>query len=158
VTIEKENFLRTRLVPLLQKLDPSLTPNWGKMNVQQMIEHYTSDGVCIASGRAQVIEIITPAERLTRYREFMMSDRPFQENTLNPLLPAEPSKPNFKTVQASIGALQEELIYFFEAFRNDPSLVTRNPIFGDLNFEENVQLLYKHAVHHLKQFGIEINY
>jgi hypothetical protein len=39
------------------------------------------------------------------------------------------------------------LIYFFEAFENDHNLVTRNPLFGDLNFEQNVQLLHKHALH-----------
>ena len=59
------------------------------------------------------------------------------------------------TVQAAIGALQQELIYFFEAYEKKPQLVIRNPFFGDLNFEENVQLLFKHALHHLKQFGVE---
>jgi len=47
------------------------------------------------------------------------------------------------------------LIYFFEAFENDHNLVTRNPLFGDLNFEQNVQLLHKHALHHLRQFGVQ---
>jgi len=156
VTIEKENFLRTKLIPLLQKLDPSATPKWGKMNVQQMIEHYTTDGVSIANGNANVKEIITPPERLGRYREFLMSDKPFQENTLNPLLPADPIAVQYKTVQAAIGVLHQELILFFDVFEKDPALVTRNPIFGDLNFEENVQLLYKHALHHLRQFGIDV--
>jgi hypothetical protein len=155
MTIEKENFLRSRLVPLLQRLDPSKAPAWGKMNLQQMIEHYTTDGLCIASGRIKVNDIITPPERLVRYREFLMSDRPFQENTMNPLLPKEPVPATNNTVQAAIGALQEELIFFFEAFNKDPLLITRNPIFGDLGFEENVQLLYKHALHHLRQFGFQ---
>jgi hypothetical protein len=85
----------------------------------------------------------------------MMSDKPFKENTKNPLMTEEPPVPRYKTVQGAIGALQQELIYFFEAFEANPQLVTRNPFFGDLNFEQNVQLLYKHALHHLKQFGIE---
>ena len=156
MTIEKENFLRTKLVPLLQKLDPATTPRWGRMNVQQMIEHYTTDGIIIASGKANVKEIITPPEKLTRYRDFMMSDRPFQENTVNPLLNTDPLPVHYKTVQGAIGALQQELILFFNVFEKDPALLTRNPIFGDMNFEENVQLLYKHALHHLKQFGIDI--
>ena len=68
----------------------------------------------------------------------------------------EPEPLKYKTVQAAIGALQEELIFFFEAYEKDPNLVIRNPIFGDLNFDENVQLLYKHSLHHLRQFGINI--
>ena len=67
----------------------------------------------------------------------------------------EPKPTHFKTVQAAIGALQQELIWFFEAFEKNPQLITRNPFFGDLNFDQNVQLLHKHALHHLRQFGVE---
>ncbi len=155
MSIEKENFLRTRLVPLLQQLHPETPPRWGKMNVQQMIEHYAGDAVRTASGRLKMEKIITPPENLQRMRDFMMSEKPFKENTKNPLLGEEPAPLRFKTVQAAIGALQQELIYFFEAFEKNPRLITRNPFFGDLDFEQNVQLLYKHALHHLRQFGVQ---
>jgi len=155
MSFEKENFLRTRVVRYMQQLDPAATPRWGKMNVQQMIEHFAGDAVRNASGRLKIEKIITPPDRLIQMREFMMSDKPFKENTKNPLLPEEPAPLRFNTVQAAIGALQQELIFFFEAFAKDPQLITRNPFFGDLNFEENVQLLYKHAIHHLRQFGTE---
>lgn len=125
------------------------------MNVQQMIEHFAGDAVRNASGRLKMDKIITPPDHLERLREFMMSDKPFKENTKNPLLGEEPAPLHYKTVQAAIGALQEELIYFFEAYEKQPDLVIRNPFFGDLNFEQNVQLLYKHALHHLRQFGVE---
>src|SRR5215510_5384224 len=155
MSFEKENFLRTRLVRYLQQLDPATSPRWGKMNVQQMIEHYIVDAVRIANGREKFERIVTAPDRLPAYREFMMSDKPFKENTRNPMLNEEPSPLRFNTVQAAIGSLHQELIYFFEAFADDPQLITRNPIFGDLNFEQNVQLLYKHALHHLRQFGLE---
>jgi hypothetical protein len=154
MSIEKENFLRTRLVSLLQQLDPGTPPRWGKMNVQQMIEHYAGDAVRNASGRLKIDTILTPPENLQRMREFLMSEKPFKENTKNPLMAEEPAPLRYKTVQAAIGALQQELIYFFEAFEKDTNLITRNPFFGDLNFEQNVQLLYKHALHHLRQFGV----
>ena len=153
--MEKEFFLRTKLVGYLQQLDPATPPKWGKMNVQQMIEHYGGDGIRSASGRLKIEKIISPAENLQKMQEFLMSDKPFRENVKNPLLGEEPRPLRYKTVQAAIGALQLELIYFFEAFEKDPKLITRNPFFGDLNFEQNVQLLYKHALHHLRQFGVE---
>ena len=155
MSLEKENFLRTKLVSYLQRLDPATPPRWGKMNVQQMIEHYAGDAVRNASGRLKFDTIMTPAGNLGRMRDFMMSDKPFRENTKNPLLGEEPVPTRYRTVQAAIGALQQELIYFFEAFEKDPRLITRNPFFGDLGFEQNVQLLYKHAIHHLRQFGVE---
>lgn len=155
MSFEKENFLRTRLVRYMQQLDPSTSPKWGKMNVQQMIEHYAGDAVRNASGRLVFDTIITAPEKLPLMRDFMMSDKPFKENTKNPLMAEEPRTLHFHTVQAAISALQQELIFFFEVFAKDPHLITRNPFFGDLNFEQNVQLLYKHAVHHLRQFGVE---
>ncbi len=155
MSIEKENFLRTKLVTYLQRLDPVTQPRWGKMNVQQMIEHYAGDAVRNANGRLKIDTIMTPPGNLERMREFMMSNKPFKENTNNPLMGEEPAALRYKTVQGAIGALQQELIYFFEAFEKNPELVTRNPFFGDLNFEQNVQLLYKHALHHLRQFGVE---
>jgi hypothetical protein len=155
MSFEKENFLRTKLVRHLQQLDPTTNPRWGKMSVQQMIEHYTLDAVSNASGRLKFDTISTPPANLQRIRDFMMSDRPFKENTKNPLLGEDPAPLRYKTVQGAIGALHQELIYFFEVFEKNPTLTTRNPIFGDLNFEQNVQLLYKHALHHLRQFGIE---
>ncbi len=155
MSLEKENFLRTKLIAYLQRLDPATPARWGKMNVQQMIEHYGGDAVRNASGRLKIDTIITPPEHQERMREFMMSDKPFKENTKNPLMGEEPAPLQYKTIQAAIGGLQQELIYFLEAFEKNPQLITRNPFFGDLNFEQNVQLLYKHAIHHLKQFGVE---
>jgi hypothetical protein len=155
MSLEKENFLRTKLVAHLQRLDPATPPRWGKMNVQQMIEHYAGDAVRNASGRLKIGRIMTPPENMERMREFMMSNKPFKESTKNPLMGEEPASLRHKTVQGAIGDLQQELICFFEAFEKNPELVTRNPFFGDLNFEQNVQLLYKHALHHLRQFGVE---
>lgn len=155
MSFEKENFLRTKLIRYLQQLDPATPPRWGKMSLQQMIEHFSGDAVRIANGRLKTETIVTPPENLQRMRDFMMGNKPFKENTRNPLLGEEPQPLRHKTVQAAIGALQQELIYFFEAFEKNPDLITRNPLFGDLNFEQNVQLLHKHALHHLRQFGVE---
>src|SRR5918993_1075970 len=114
MSFEKENFLRTKLVRYLQQLDPATPPRWGKMTVQQMIEHFGGDAVRNANGRLKINTMVTPPEHLRRMREFLMSDKPFKENTKNPLLGADPGPLRYKTVQAAIGALQQELIYFFE--------------------------------------------
>lgn len=155
MSLEKENFLRTRLITNLQRLNPATPPKWGKMSVQQMIEHFGGDAVRNANGRLKFDQIVTPADHLEKMRDFLMSEKPFKENTKNPLMAEEPAPLRYKTVQAAIGALQQELIWFFEVYEKNPGMVIRNPFFGDLNFEQNVQLLYKHALHHLRQFGVE---
>jgi hypothetical protein len=154
MTFEKEDFLRTRFISLLQQLDPATAPRWGKMNLQQMIEHF-ADMVRWANGKVKHETIHTPSDRLRAYREFLMSDKPFKENTKNPFMNEQPEPVKHKTVQAAIGELHEELIHFFEVFERDPQLIIRNPFFGDLNFEQSIQLLHKHALHHLRQFGVE---
>ena len=155
MNFEKENFLRTKFISLLQKLKNDTPPFWGKMNVQQMIEHFT-DVMMVASGKIK-LPLVTPADKLPRFREFMFSEKPFKENTKSPVLAEEPAPLKKHTKEAAIGKLQEELIYFFEAFEKYPGLKTNNPVFGELDFDANIQLLYKHALHHLRQFGIEIH-
>ena len=152
---EKADFLKNRLTTLLKQI-PSDTPaKWGRMTLQQMIEHL-SDSVRIASGKMSHKDIVTPQEHLQRMRDFMMSDKPFKENTPNPLMPFVPAPVINKSVNEAISELQQELKYFFAVFEKNKLQVTRNPFFGDLNFEENVHLLHKHARHHLKQFGKEV--
>lgn len=153
MSFEKENFLRTKFISYLQQLDPATVPHWGKMTMQQMVEHF-ADTVRWANGKVKHETINTPLERLKAYREFLMSDKPFKENTKNPLLNEQPEPVLHKTAQAAIGELHEEMIHFFEVFEKEPQRIVRNPIFGDLNFEQNIQLLHKHALHHLKQFGV----
>jgi len=153
---EKEVFLRQRFTSLLKQIPSDTRPAWGKMTLQQMIEHF-ADSMRIASGRKKHTEILTPPEQLERMRAFCLSDKPFRENTPNPLMPEVPAPVVNHSVDDAIAALQKEIDYFFEFFSGQPLAVTRNPFFGDLNFGENVHLLYKHALHHLKQFGITIH-
>ena len=153
MTIGKENFLRSRLIPVLQRINHDRVPQWGKMSFHQMVEHMT-DVVRVANGHLKM-NLVTPVERLPLYREFLMSDKPFKENTKSPVLPKELIPLRTQTLTAAIGKLQEETILFFEAFEKNPQLKTMHPAFGELDFNENVQVLYKHALHHLKQFGVE---
>jgi len=153
MNIGKENFLRTKLIALLQQSDPHAVARWGKMNMQQMVEHMTDVFMC-ANGKLK-LAIVTPPDKLPAIRDFLMSDKPFKQNTKSPVLPAEPIPLKKHTMQAAIGKLQEEIIHFFAIFDKHPELKTINPVFGELNFNENVQLLYKHSLHHLQQFGIE---
>ncbi|MGZ3839488.1 MAG: hypothetical protein ACXVMS_02830 [Flavisolibacter sp.] len=152
---EKEQFLHYRLVPLIRQIPSDTPPHWGKMSLQQMIEHF-ADSVCIASGKTSHPEILTPEEHLEKFRSFMLSDKPFRENTVNPLMPEVPAPVMNPSVVEALHELQKELDYFFAVFEKNRLGVTRNPFFGDLNFEENLHLLHKHALHHLKQFGVTL--
>ena len=152
---EKAEFLRSRFIPLLKNTPSETAPLWGKMTFQQMIEHFT-DAVRIASGKTVYQDIVTSPDQLDKYRQFLESDKPFRENTRNPLLAEDPPPVKNIGMKEAIEDLEKELRFFFSVFEKNHLQVTRNPIFGDLNYEQNIQLLYKHALHHLRQFGIMV--
>lgn len=153
---EKSDFLKNRFIPLLRKTPSDTKPAWGKMTFQQTVEHF-SDAMRIASGKIPFADIHTPPENLQRMRDFMLSDKPFRENTANPFMPEVPAPVRNISVEAAIDELQTEIDFFFTVFGKNNLQVTRNPFFGDLNFEENVHLLHKHALHHLRQFGVIVS-
>jgi hypothetical protein len=58
------------------------------------------------------------------------------------------------TMKEAIAELQMEIDDFFRIYSQAPGLRNTSPFFGELNFEEQVHLLHKHAMHHARQFGL----
>jgi len=148
----KATFLRNDFVKLLATIDPVTKPLWGKMNPQQMIEHM-SYAMRQASGK-DPYTIVTAEEHLPKMQAFLMSEKPFRENTPNQLLPDEPAPAKHESMQDALNDLQAEIDHFFHVFGTDPQKTITIPFFGELNYDMQVQLLHKHAWHHLRQFGI----
>lgn len=148
----KIEFLKNKFPTLLATLSSNTKGKWGILNAQQMVEHF-SESVRIANGKFNPPRVV-PEENLLKMRSFMLSDKPFKENTTNPLMNEKGAALQYSTMNDAIAELKIELNDFFTVFKHNPNLITPNPFFGDLNFEENVHLLHKHALHHLKQFDI----
>jgi hypothetical protein len=149
---QKAHFLKEEYTKILSGLDTDTPGKWGKMNLQQMIEHM-SDYVRIASGRT-LMEIVTPEDKLPRMRAFLESGKPFPENTPNALMPETPLPVRHVTKAEAVAELQNELDHFFAVHEQETGRTTANPFFGHLVYEQQVQLLHKHATHHLRQFGV----
>ncbi len=150
---QKAAFLRSEYANLLRQIDPATERRWGKMNFQQMVEHM-SDSVRIGNGR-DPHQLQVPEESVAKMQAFVMSDKPFRENTPNRLLPEEPVAVRNATLEGSIDELQQEIDYLFEVFEGQPGKTIMNPFFGALDFNLWITLLYKHAWHHLRQFGVD---
>lgn len=148
----KIEFLKNQFPILVSTLNAQTKGKWGVLNAQQMIEHFT-ESIRISNGKWQPKRVVADAD-LPKIRSFMLSDKPFKENSPNPLMSAEGAPLKHANMKNAIAELKDELNTFFNMFENNSQLTTPNPFFGDLNFEENVHLLYKHALHHLKQFDI----
>lgn len=150
---QKADFLQNDYIAQLRALPEDTAPKWGKMNVRQMIEHM-SDYVRIANGKTSA-NIVTEEERLPRMQSFLMSDKPFPENTPNVLMPDMPPAVKNPSKNAAVDELKSELAHFADVYNADSAKTLANPFFGVLDYEQQVQLLHKHATHHLRQFGIE---
>jgi hypothetical protein len=150
----KLDFIRYELLPLLKSLPPGATGNWGKMNGQQMVEH-VADFFRVSSGKL-TFPLVTPVEQLPKYKEFLLSDKPFRENTKAPeeVVPAEPLPLRNETMSEALNELKKTVEDFTVLFENGTLVTTSHPVFGELNYEEWVLLNYKHVTHHLKQFAL----
>ena len=151
---EKLDFIQYELMKRLHQLPSAATGKWGKMNGQQMVEHLSL--IFSASSGKINVTLATPVEYLPKYKEFLWSDKEFKENTKAPsaLIPEEPQELKHATMSLALQELQDELDYFFNYYKTHPGATTMHPAFGELNFEEWIQIHHKHVVHHLKQFGL----
>ena len=149
---EKATFVRTGFIALLQHLPAETTALWGKMSTQQMVEHVT--GFFLVSINKLHFPLVTPEEHLPKFKEFLLSDKPFRENTKAPVLPEEPFPVRESDLMAAIRQLDKTIKDFFDYFSADPEKKTMHPVFGWLNFEEWILLHYKHVTHHARQFGL----
>lgn len=147
-------FISSGYVPLLKDLPADATGKWGKMNGQQMVEHLAE--IFMVSTEKLQFPLVTAVEFLPKFREFLLSDKQFRENTRAPvnIIPEEPVPPGAASMNDALAILQNEINEFVSFFKNNPGRKTCHPVFGELDFDEWVLLHHKHMLHHIKQFGL----
>lgn len=151
---EKLNFITKDCLPLFDSLAGDAAGKWGKMNAQQMVEHVAAFFL-VSTGKIK-FDLVTPAENLPKYKEFLLSDKEFRENTKAPttVIGEEALPLRYTTMVEALENLKQAIAGFETYFAADANKQTMHPVFGELNFEEWVMLHYKHVTHHLKQFGL----
>jgi hypothetical protein len=149
------DFIRTTLFDSLKDASPGIIPNWGKMNCQQMIEHLASF-FDVSSGKLH-FDLVTPEEDLPKFKAFLLSDKAFRENTKAPLtvIGEDPLPLTKANLEEAINSLQKSVDGFCTYYEQQGATPTVHPVFGPLNFDEWVQLHFKHVTHHLRQFGLK---
>ncbi len=150
----KEQFLQQELIPLLEQLSDNEVGVWGVLSPQGMIEHL-SDSVGYAYGRLQYEKVVTPPEYLEKARAFVLSDKPFKQNTKNALMPDEPLPLRLGSITEAIEELRREIKAFTDFYAANPGHQQLNAFFGEFNYDEQLHLLHKHAQHHLTQFNLD---
>jgi hypothetical protein len=151
--MNKEEFFKNEYVALLEKIPADTKGAWGVLSVQGMIEHMSDS---IGQGWGRIKEPLqTSAENLPRAKAFAMSDKEFKPGTKNSLMSEAPAPLRNPDVKSAIEEMKNEINSFFSYWKNHAGQSIENPFFGDMNYEEWLHMLHKHARHHLKQFGVE---
>lgn len=151
-TNTKLNFLKVTFPTLVKNVSPDHPNSWGKMNLQQMVEHMT-EAVKNASGKLHLTQV-TPPDKIPAMHAFVISDREFKPNTKNVLMAEEPLPLKHDSISSALQEYQTELKYFEKFYTENSGATQLNPFFGVLNFDEWCHLLHKHSTHHLKQFTL----
>ena len=151
---QKLDFISAGVFGKMNALTEESKAGWGVMNAQEMTEHL-ADFFNVSTERVKT-RLYTPEEHLPKYMEFLMSEKPFKENTKAPaeLLGETPLPLRFSSLAEAKQNLRQSVNDFNAYFQEDDSKKTLHPAFGMLNYDEWVRLHYKHVVHHLKQFGL----
>jgi hypothetical protein len=138
---------REELATRINGLTSQNNAAWGKMNVYQMLKHCT---LCedmmlgdLKIKRVWIGRLIGPMF----LKKALKNDAPFGRNA--------PTSPIVKTVghTGDLELQKKEWIRRIERYSslNDPGFV--HPFFGRMSREQLGLFAYKHADHHLRQFG-----
>jgi len=136
---------RDELIDRIHSLNENSIAQWGKMNVSQMLKHCTQwDEMALGK---------------VKYKQSLLG-KLFGKMALRNMLKNEPIKKNLPTVPsfrikgntdiATEKSKWIQLLHEYEQFSNDGFI---HPFFGAMTKENTGYIVYKHADHHLRQFG-----
>ena len=140
----------TKIKETLLSANPDKKPVFGKMNLQQMIEHL-SFILSLSAGKGNV-EFFVSDEKANRRKPFLDSEGELQMGFKAPLLSDEPIKEKFENIEKAVEDLLSHIGAFL-AFYKTPKTMN-HPFFGELDFEYWKKFHVKHFTHHFKQFDL----
>jgi hypothetical protein len=150
--MEQLTFVQNELPKLFGKLTPETKGAWGVLGAQGMVEHM-ADSIREATGKL-TLTVLTPADKVEGAKSFMMSDKPFKENTKNIKMAETPAPLRLANLTEAIAEYNSEVLDFIAYFKGKEETTLPNSFFGNLNFAEWTHLFHKHGMHHCKQFGL----
>lgn len=133
----------------VDRLRPESRPEWGKMDVAQMMAH-CSITLDIASGRLNPPRIFVGRLIGGFFKSIYTNDKPFEKNGPTGKELVVNDRRDFVTER-------EQLLLKIRQFADGgEALCTRHPhpFFGSLTPQAWSRGMYKHLDHHLRQFGV----
>lgn len=140
---------KDELIERINKLTAETTPDWGKMNVSQMLKHCTvSVKLALGEINPELKDEIISIGRLVK-------DKVFETEVFSKDLPT--SKEFLVSEEGNFDICKDIFIDYINKFANSEPENIKNephPFLGELTMKEWGALIWKHTNHHLIQFGV----
>ncbi|HEX7902523.1 MAG TPA: DUF1569 domain-containing protein [Chitinophagaceae bacterium] len=139
-------LVKQEIVDRINKLTPQTQPQWGKMDVAQMLAHCQMP-MGVATGKYKLkggffLKLVGPF-----FKKKLFDDTPFKQNL--------PTDNSFKiTDPKDFEKEKQELLGMVSDFSETTMAGEPHPFFGKLTNEQWSRGSWKHLDHHLKQFGV----
>ena len=140
----------TDLIMRIDKLTPQTHPQWGKMNVQQMLAHCNVSYEFVYTDKHPKPNALVKFMLKAFVKDKVCGPKPYKHNT--PTAPAFIIKDErkFETEKANLIGYLHKTQELGEAYFDNKESAS----FGRLSTGEWNTMFYKHLDHHLTQFGI----
>ena len=144
---EKETI--AQCIMRIETLQPESKALWGKMSVNQMLDH-CSVGMETIRDQRHIKRVWISYLIGGLLKKFFYNEKPFKQNTPT-------AKEFIITNPHEFEVAQQTLINHLKAIDSEgPAKCTKHPhaFFGNLTPEQWGKGMYKHLDHHLQQFGV----
>ena len=145
-----DNKIREELIERIKQINKSNRPEWGKMNVSQMLRHntYWNGWILGKDSHTYRQAFLGKVFGKIALKKMIKDEKPFDKNI--------PTSDQFKVKETTADLESEKSVWIslIKEYKNydNPNFV--HDFFGKMTKEEIGILVYKHTDHHLRQFGI----
>lgn len=142
-----EPAVKQEIIERINKLSHGSTPQWGKMNVSQMLAHLQMP-IKVAYGThtprgSFLLRLVGPL-----FKSQLWNEKPYKQSL--------PTDPTFVMIRDRKEFEKEKaaLLELLDQFSESAIARDKHPIFGKMNKEHWSLASWKHIDHHLRQFGV----
>ena len=138
--------IRDELIQRIQSLKPGNSALWGKMTLYQMLRHCILWDEMVEGKKKYKQVFLGKLFGKMILKKVLKNDAPLRKNT--------PTLPALKIVGSGDIALEKSnWIAHIQQYAQFSNTNLVHPFFGKMSKEEIGYMVYKHADHHLRQFG-----
>lgn len=139
--------VKQEIIDRINKLTPKTNPQWGKMNVAQMLAHVQKPiGIALGTHLPKgsfLLRLIGPL-----FKSKLWDQNPYKHSL--------PTDPTFVMTGEEKDFEKEKsvLLNMINDFSKETIVSEKHPVFGKLTKDNWSKATWKHLDHHLQQFGV----